>query len=131
VYYRAKIDSQFTGNAIQVSGCFDLPAGAGVDAWVGLSNGQLSGVWGWDVSLSVGTPGLAGSIIVSNAIPAGDAIYDTFNLAGLNRYQLFKWYANHIKNNDGGNLNGFGLFACRVLEQCGRTHPKTKVARPE
>ncbi|GER79657.1 MAG: RHS repeat-associated core domain-containing protein [Anaerolineales bacterium] len=85
----------FAGQALQLSGGGNLPGvfvGATLDGWIGLTdNQQLSNVYGYDYGATIGTPGLSLALTWQEAVPLGD----------------------------GFQMNGFGLFVCRVVEQCG------------
>jgi len=86
----------FAGEAVQVSVGANLPfppVGLTFDAWAGKKDGGgLSNVYGVDGGWTVGSPGVSGSITLQNAVPL------------TNDHQM----------------SGFGLFVCRVAEQCGR-----------
>ncbi|MBV6397148.1 MAG: hypothetical protein HFACDABA_02753 [Anaerolineales bacterium] len=81
----------FGGQALQLSAGGSVYVGLTGDGWVGLTDDQqLSNVYGYDYG---GIFGVGASVALTwqEAVPLGD----------------------------GFQMNGFGLFVCRVVEQCG------------
>ena len=122
----ANADS-FEGMAGQGGGGLNLPVvlGGSVDAWGGLEIGEdggpaLSGVNGYDAGVTAGTPGFSGAITLQNAVPAGDVVNSLLTDTGLIDTHIGQAYNDYAQSVTSFRMNGFGLFACRVAQQCGR-----------
>jgi RHS repeat-associated protein len=114
---------QFTGLAGIVTGTYISPYGPGVSisGWSGLNDDlSLSGIYGYDAGISLGTPGGSVTGVLAYAQPAGDFIESALEKLNLADTPGFSHYAAHAKNIQRGRLEGVWLFACRAANQCGR-----------
>jgi hypothetical protein len=117
--------SDFTGKFAQATVGYNSSylVGGSADVWGGLTGGKpkLNGVWGYDFATTIGTPGLSGSAVYGEALPAQEAVKGILDKFNVSDTKIGKGYINFIEKTSYAKLSGFGLFVCRAASQCGRS----------
>jgi RHS repeat-associated protein len=117
----------FEGTALQLSGGANLKELVGVagDGWLGIKQSktgglELSNVYGYDISATIGTPGGSVALTVQRATPAQNVVYSLLTKSNLIRTRVGQAYDKYVRSVSSFRLDGFGLFVCRAMNQCGR-----------